>query len=95
MSRFQLQSTTARSVFCRGSAVRLLPVSSLSAQPGDQRLQRVTGIAGRVVGPDLVGQRARRHDTPGVQGEQSEQNPQLAAAYVDRAARLVPQQERA
>ena len=58
-------------------------------QPGNQRLQRVTGVSGRVVGPDLLGQRAGRHDTPGVQGEQSEQNPQLATADVDRAPRLV------
>jgi hypothetical protein len=40
---------------------------------------------GRVVGPDLTCQRAGRHDTPGAQGEQSEQNPQLATADVDLA----------
>jgi len=38
---------------------------------------------------------ATGHDTPGVQGEQNKQNPQLAAADVDRAVLLVPQQERA
>jgi oleandomycin transport system ATP-binding protein len=36
-------------------------------------LERVAGIARGVVGPDLPGQRAGRHDTPGVQGEQCEQ----------------------
>jgi hypothetical protein len=43
----------------------------------------------------IVCQRARRHDTPGVQDEQSKQNPQPAAADVGRAVLLVPQQERA
>ena len=61
------------------------------AQPGNQRLQCVTGVARRVVGPDLPGQ----YDTPGVQGKQSKQNPQLAATDVDRAARLVPHLKRA
>ena len=49
----------------------------------------------RVVGPDLSGQRASRHDTPGVQGKQCEQNPQLAATDVDRTARLIPYLKRA
>ena len=49
----------------------------------------------RLVGPDLPGQRAGRHDTPGVQGKQCEQNPQLAAADVDRAPRLVSHLKRA
>ncbi|MGB6584254.1 MAG: hypothetical protein WBF34_40655 [Streptosporangiaceae bacterium] len=40
-------------------------------------------------------QRAGRHDTPGVQGEQSEQNPQLTAADVDRVPGLVPHLKRA
>ena len=53
------------------------------------------GVAGRVVGPDLPGQRAGRDDTPGVQGEQSEQNPQLATTDVDRAPRLVAHLKRA
>ena len=35
------------------------------------------------------------HDTPGAQGEQSEQNPQLATADVDLAPRLVPHLKRA
>jgi hypothetical protein len=43
----------------------------------------------------LPGQRSDRDDTPGVQGEQSEQHPQLAAADVDRASRLVPHLKRA
>ena len=70
-------------------------LAQFAAQPGNQRLQRVTGVARRVVGPDLPGQRAGRHDTPGVQGEQSEQNPQLTAADVDRAPGLVPHLKRA
>jgi hypothetical protein len=63
-------------------------------QPGDQRLQRVTRVARRVTGPDLPGQRAGRDDTPGVQGQQRQQNPQLAAADVDRTPRLVPHRQR-
>ena len=70
-------------------------LAQFGPQPGDQRLQRVAGIARRVAGPELPGQRAGRHDTPGVQGQQSEQNPQLAAADVDRAPRLVPHLKRA
>lgn len=70
-------------------------LAQLGPQAGNQRLQRVSGVARQVVGPDLRGQRAGRHDTPGVQGKQSEQNPQLAAADVDRAARLVPHLKRA
>ena len=44
---------------------------------------------------DLPGQRTGRHDTPGVQGEQSEQNPQLTAADVDRVPGLVAHLKRA
>jgi hypothetical protein len=51
-------------------------LAQFAPQPGIQRLQRVTGLARRIVGPNLPGQ----HDTPGVEGEQSEQNPQLTAA---------------
>jgi hypothetical protein len=65
-------------------------LAQFGPQPGNQCLQRVAGIARGVVGPDLPGQRAGRHDTPGVQGEQSEQNAQLTTAYVDQAPRLVP-----
>jgi len=50
-------------------------LAQFGPQPGNQRLQRVTGVAWRVVGPDLPGQRASRHDTPGIQGKQREQNP--------------------
>jgi hypothetical protein len=49
-------------------------------QPGDQSLQRVAGVAGCLVGPQLFGQRAGRHDTPGVQRQQNKQNAQLTAA---------------
>ena len=70
-------------------------LAQLGSQPGDQRLQRVAGVAGRVLGPELPRQRAGRDDTPGVQGEQGEQHPQLAAADVDRAPRLVPHLKRA
>src|SRR5205823_10121382 len=59
------------------------------SQPGNQGLQRVAGVAGLIFGPQLAGQRARGDDTPGVQREQSEQDPQLAAADVDWAPRLV------
>jgi hypothetical protein len=50
---------------------------------------------GRIIGPEFPGQRAGRDDTPGVQREQSEQDPQLAAADVDWAPRLVPHLKRA
>jgi hypothetical protein len=43
----------------------------------------------------VPGQRASRDDTPGVQGQQSEQDPQLAAADANRASRLIPHLERA
>src|SRR5689334_19588312 len=66
-----------------------------AAPPGDQRLERVTRVARRVVGPDVPGQRASRDDTPGVQGQQSEQDPQLAAADANRASRLIPHLQRA
>jgi hypothetical protein len=64
-------------------------------EPGYQRPQRVTRISRRVVGPDLPGQRSGRHDTPGVQSEQSQQDAQLAATDVDQAPRLVPQLKQA
>jgi hypothetical protein len=64
-------------------------------EPGDQRLQRVTRVARRIIGPELPGQHAGGHDTPGVQRQQSEQNPQLAAADADRVPRLVPHLQRA
>jgi hypothetical protein len=70
-------------------------LAQVSPQPGYQCLQRVARIARRVVGPDLPGQRAGRHDTPGVHGQQSKQDPQLATANVDQAPRLVPQLKRA
>ena len=77
----------------RGHRVRELASGGIGerlAAPGQQRVpQDPRGLAGVA-----VGQRAR-HDTPGVQGKQSEQNPQLAAADVDRAARLVPHLKRA
>jgi hypothetical protein len=60
-------------------------LAQFGPQPGNQRLQRVARVAERILGPELPGQRAGRDDTPGVQGEQSEQHPQLAAADVDRA----------
>ena len=66
-----------------------------AAPPGDQRLERVTRVARRIVGPDVPGQRASRDDTPGVQGQQSEQDPQLAAADANRASRLIPHLQRA
>jgi hypothetical protein len=40
-------------------------------QPGDEGLQRVAGVAGCLVGPQLFGQRAGRRDTPGVQRQQN------------------------
>ena len=70
-------------------------LAQFGPQPGNQRLQRVARVAGRVLGPELPGQRADRDDTPGIQGKQSEQHPQLAAADVDRAPRLVPHLKRA
>ena len=65
-------------------------LAQFGPQPGDQRLQRVDWVARRVTGPDLPGQRTGRDDTPGVQGQQRQQNPQLTAADVDRVPRLVP-----
>jgi hypothetical protein len=47
------------------------------------------GVGRRFFRPDLVGQRAGRHDTPGLQGEQDEQDTQLASADVDGVPRLV------
>jgi hypothetical protein len=70
-------------------------LAQFGSQPGNECLQRVAGVSGRVAGPELVGQRARRNDTPGVQRKQSEQDPQLAAADVDWAPRLVPHLKRA
>jgi hypothetical protein len=64
-------------------------------QPGHQRLQGVTRVGRRFFRPDLVGQGAPRHDTPGLQGEQNEQNAQLAPADVDEAPRPVPHLQRA
>jgi hypothetical protein len=69
-------------------------LAQFGPQPGDQRLQRVTRVARRVAGPDLPGQRADRDDTPGVQGQQRQQNPQLTAADVNRTPRLVPHLQR-
>jgi hypothetical protein len=60
-------------------------VAQLGPQPGHQRLQRVSGISWRVVWPDLPGQRPRRHDTPGVQRQQGQQNAQLTTADNQRA----------
>ncbi len=70
-------------------------LTEFGPQPGNQCLQRVAGITGRVVGPELPRQRAGRHDTPGVQGEQSERDPELATTDVDWAPRLVPHLKRA
>ena len=70
-------------------------LAQFGPQPGDQCLERVARVARRVPGPDLSGQRAGRDDTPGVQGEQGEQNPQLATADVNRAPRPVPHLKRA
>ena len=69
--------------------------AQLGAQPGDQRLQGVARVSRRFFRPDLVGQRARRHDTPGLQGEQNKQNAQLAPAHVDGVLRPVPHLKRA
>jgi energy-coupling factor transporter ATP-binding protein EcfA2 len=70
-------------------------LAQFGPQPGNQCLQRIAGIARRIVGPEFPGQRAGRDDTPGVQREQSEQDPQLAAADMDWAPRLVPHLKRA
>ena len=70
-------------------------LAQFGPQPGNQGLQGVAGVSGRVVGPEFPGQRGHRDDTPGVQREQSEQDPQLAAADVDWAPRLVPHLKRA
>jgi len=70
-------------------------LAQFGPQPGNQCLQRIAGVAGRIVGPEFPGQRAGRDDTPGVQREQSEQDPQLAAADMDGAPRLVPHLKRA
>jgi hypothetical protein len=51
---------------------------------------RVHVAGARIVGPEYAGERAGWDDTPGVQREQSEQDPQLAAADVDWAPRPVP-----
>jgi hypothetical protein len=60
-------------------------VAQLGPQPGHQRLQRVSGISWRVVWPDLPGHRPSRHDTPGVQRQQGQQNAQLTTADNQRA----------
>ena len=53
------------------------------------------GLPGRSSGQISPASERARHDAPSIQGKQSEQNPQLAAANVDRAARLVPYLKRA
>jgi hypothetical protein len=70
-------------------------LAQFDPQPGNQCLQRIAGVARRIVGPEFPGQRADRDDTPGVQREQSEQDPQPAAADMDWAPRLVPHLKRA
>jgi hypothetical protein len=70
-------------------------LAQFGPEPGNQGLQCITGVAGRIVRPEFPGERAGRDDTPGVQREQSEQDPQLAAADVDWAPRLVPHLKRA
>jgi hypothetical protein len=70
-------------------------VAQFGPQPGDKRLQRVTGISRRVVRPDLLGQRPSRRDTPGVQRQQGEQNAQLTAADRHDAPSLVRHLKRA
>jgi len=70
-------------------------LAQFGPQPGNQGLQGVAGVSGRIVGPEFPSQRGHRNDTPGVQREQSEQDSQLAAANVDLAPRLVPHLKRA
>jgi hypothetical protein len=70
-------------------------LAQFGPQPGNQGLQGVGPVSGRIVGPEFPGQRGHRDDTPGVQREQSKQDPQLAAADVDWAPRLVPHLKRA
>jgi hypothetical protein len=69
--------------------------AQLGPQPGHQGLQRVAAVGRRFVRPDLVGQRARRHDTPGLQSQQNEQNAQLAPAEVGDVPCGVPHLKRA
>jgi hypothetical protein len=64
------------------------------AQSRDQGLQGIAGVTRRFVGPELLGQRGRRHDTPGAQGEQDEQQAQLTPADMNGTASLVPHQKR-
>jgi hypothetical protein len=71
------------------------PAAEFGPQPGNQRLQGVTGVHRQFIGPQLVGERGRRHDTPGIQGEQNEQDAQLTAADGDGAPVLVSYLKRA
>jgi hypothetical protein len=64
-------------------------------QPRHQGLQGVTGIGRRFTGPDLLGQGTRGHDTPGVQGQQNEQDAQLTPADTDGVPGPVPHLKRA
>ena len=50
-------------------------LAQFGSQPGNQCLQRVARVGGRVLRPEQPGQRAGRDDTPGVQGEHGEQYP--------------------
>jgi hypothetical protein len=69
--------------------------AQLGPQPGNQRVQGVARVARRFSRPDLPRERSRRHDTPGVQSEQSEQNAQLTSADVNGAPSPVPHLKRA
>jgi len=94
-SRTSVATRSASSLSGAPPGVENAGLAQFGPQPGNQCLQRIAGITGRVVGPELPGQRAGRDDTPGVQGEQSEQDPELAPADVDRTPRLVPHLKRA
>jgi Raf kinase inhibitor-like YbhB/YbcL family protein len=53
------------------------------AQPRHQRLERVTGIGGLLVRPQIGGKLPGGDDTPGLQGQQNQQDTQLATAHSD------------
>jgi hypothetical protein len=59
----------------RGRELGSGDVGKRLAPPGEQRVPQDPRVAG--------GQRAGRDDTPGVQGQQRQQNPQLTAAGMD------------